>query len=297
MKISLDSSALSLLHCPQLFKYVVIDGYKPKHVSNDLIWGTAVHDAFFMFYTNWDVDKAISCGIENARLNMKAPKKPKTPEFIKDCLYDFLNQDNFKPHIARNITLVEAFWNKNIYSTFINDKPVEFWLCGTIDAIGSIPHIGTVIKDVKTTSMRNENAIYDLYKNSIQMLIYSKYASEFYGYKRLPIVIDAIMPNAKEKAKRLLPPIQFEIHMYDLIEDNLREICIHIINMMNSFFPKNLSQCKKAFQNACPFIDICRSPEIIRQDILSRDFNREEYNPEFFGSNTIKDVAIDKDVT
>ena len=159
MKIYLDSSAIGLLHCPQLFKYTVIDGYKPKYTNPDLLWGSAVHDAFFMFYLHWDVDKAISCGIENARMNIRVPKKPKTPEYIKDCLYDFLKNDDFKPHIIGGKTpLIEAYFTKTIYTDCSGDEKIEFILCGTVDAIGTIPGIGTVIKDVKTTSMRDEKS-------------------------------------------------------------------------------------------------------------------------------------------
>jgi len=286
MKIALDSSAIELLRCPMLFKYIVIDGYKPKYTSNDLLWGSAVHDAFFVFYTNWDVNKAIATAIENAQSTIKVPKKPKTPEAIKECLYDFLTNDNFKPHIWKNVQLVESYWCKQVYTDYINDDKIDFILCGTVDAIGSLPGIGTVIKDVKTTSLRDENIIYDIYRNSLQMLIYSRYASEFYGYNRLPVVIDAIMPTGKVKAKRLLPPIQFDMHLYDLIEDNIRNLCIYISNMIKSFFPMNLSQCKKPYQSVCPFIDVCRSPDIIRQDILLRDFIQSDYNPKMFGSNS-----------
>lgn len=48
----------------------------------------------------------------------------------------------------------------------------------------------------------------------------------------------------------------------------------------------NLSQCKKPYQSVCPFIDVCRSPDIIRQDILLRDFIQSDYNPKMFGSNS-----------
>lgn len=288
-RINLDSSALGLLKCPRLFNYVVIEGYKPKILNNDLVWGKSIHEGFAEYYrlkmrinssdgnvvlsetemADLATTKALLFFKENNGKNIP----PKSESSIEQILRFYLPKDDFHP------LKVEEYWEQKIDE----DDEYEYYLCGKVDAIGIDPVEGMVIKEIKTSKTIDLGELYNYYSRSHQAMIYSRYASNLVSNDGhyLPVLFDFVVPRATvDKFKRMRPAVSFQINIYNDIESMITgHIKILKTQLKEGLFPKNYAVCKDFFSKMCPFWDACTSPDKVAIEVLERNFVMEPYEP------------------
>lgn len=287
-RIGWDSTTIrAFKKCPRYYQLTMLEGWRPKHTSAALHFGTFMHRGMEVF------DKAIVAG------------KTKD-EALRDALRNVLilsegllpNTDDKRSREALARAIV---WYPEAYDTaqiktltvlnsageakaavelsfrivlpFKTDSGHSLFLCGHIDRLGEF--VGTeFVLDRKSTASGIGPDYFTKFQNDAQMIGYYIAAKLIFSKKIQGVIIDA--------AYLLADGVEFSrgtcIFSDDVAKEYLDDLQTFLVFAeachKMKYYPMNRSSC--ALYGGCEFLPICTKPPSSRNLFLDANYSKNE---------------------
>jgi hypothetical protein len=284
-----DSTSLGYFkQCPQLYKYIVIDGYQPKDESVHLRFGTEYHKCIADYRISiaagikhddavFDVIKALLFRIDDWWPDHKYKNRLSLLHAVigyldkyQDDPVQVIQLDNERP-------AVEYSFRFELEYPCTEDQP--YILCGHLDDVSKFnaDYFG---RDHKTTTSTPGEYYWKQFEPNNQMTLYTIATKVVLEKPAKGMIIDS--------AQILLtdPYVRFTRGITYRTEDQLEEWLFDLYHFLEQakryatmgYWPHNDTACN--MYGGCRFRDVCASAPQIRQAVLDSDFVKgEPWNP------------------
>jgi hypothetical protein len=307
--IRVDASSLKESSCSRRFYLNVIEGYRTRVNSNDIEFGSAVHEFIKIMRTSGgNYALAIKAAQERYAVPMefKDRKQYMTPTYLTRVCMDFwqnwVEKDDFETIIKDGEPLVELKFSYPYYA----DDQVEVLLCGTIDDICKHKHGTYALRDYKTTSVYDKTGYLAGYALSPQLMFY-KMIIDYYGrsypdslfgelsQKNIACFIDGIFLAGAAKPADFARSEIFVFKPEQMTEfEKLVNTAVMklVADVKANLLPTREGMLNGACQTVygkCKYFTAClQGDETGMQHMLNRHFIKAEYNPLKFGEEHSK---------
>lgn len=292
-----DSTSIGYLKtCPQLYKYVMIDGWAEKDTSIHLRFGAEFHSVLEEY------EKHIAGGAEHNEAmhtvvydlfcrivdfdpspDTKAGKYKSRKSLIRAVIW-YLDQrpkDNAKTLILDDgRPAVELSFRFELGHGPGGQKDVPYMLCGHLDSVVTF-NDELFVMDHKTTTTTPGSYYYNQFEPNNQMTLYTL-ASQ--------VVLEAPVSGVIINAIQLLtdsvkPDRGMTYRTPDQLSEWLDDLEVWFKNAesyaVRGYWPKNDTACDKF--GGCKFREICSKSPSVRENFLKSNFNKlpveERWNP------------------
>jgi hypothetical protein len=295
-----DSTSLGLLKtCPQLYKYVMIDGWVSNKESTHLRFGSEIHiamqeysvcraaefshdEALFEVVRNllirtygWEVEEDTRTGkYKNRRTLLRT---------VIDVL-DFYNQeqdDPAKTYIKDDGTAAVELSFRFELDFGPSDHPERpYTLCGHLDRVVTFNDELFVV-DYKTTTTTPGQYFFNQFEPNNQMSLYTLASQVILEAPIKGVIIEAIQIKLEE------PPLtrcvrSFTHRTAEGLDEWLQDLAYWVglaeHYAENNHWPKNDTACGN--YGGCAFREICSKAPTVRDRFLQSSFKkRERWNP------------------
>lgn len=307
--LRIDASALKESACTRRFYWIVVDGYRKSINTNDVEFGSAVHEFIKVMRCNPN-NYALAIKAAQDRYKVPMEQKPEkaymTPDYLsKTCIsfwQQWIEKDSYKTVVVDNEPLVEQ---KFSYPYYADDK-VQVLLCGTIDDICVNEHGHYGIRDYKTTSVYKKADYMRSYTLSPQLMFYrlvlSYYASTYpesilgkISNQGVKCFIDALFLQGTTKPAEFKRSEIFNFNARQMTEFEalLRARIMNLVDYVKAdILPLREGMSNGACQTvygSCKFFEPCiQSDDVGQHHMLKRFFIQQTYNPLAFGEEHAK---------
>lgn len=287
-----DSTSLRWLRtCPQLYDYVMIQGWRRPGMSHHLLFGQVYHSALEAF------DRARVKGASREASIREAVKvafvdswqdgipwgddKKNRATLIRTVVWYF----EAYPDDEKNLPLLVLPGNKPavelhfLMPNLIQAQGVKFGISGHIDRmvrLDTAPGSPIAVVDRKTTKDTLGNYFFQKFNPDVQMSLYAVAAQKYFQTEAWHIIIDAaqVTASGSEFARGLTH------RSPELLDEwlvGLEDTMISAVRFAEKDnWPLNDSGGSCRF---CDFREICSLPKSIRQNFLEAAFVKSHWNP------------------
>lgn len=282
-----DSTSLGLFKtCPRLYKFVMLEGWKPRHQSVHLTFGIIYHSAIEHH------EKNLSSGIDyETSLRLVADEaleaswpwpfdhSTKTRETLLRSIIWYL--ETFRSSPAKTVQLKNGKPAVELSFQFdLDEGPEEGYTYALAGHLDQIIEMGEelFVNDHKTSSSDLGSWYFEKYNPDLQMSLYSLAASVVYSLPISGVMIDA--------AQVLVKGTRFARGFTYRTPEQLREFLtetkgwmkLQALHARMDFWPANEKSCSNF--GGCSFREICAKSPSSRQAFLEGNFVKgEKWNP------------------
>lgn len=312
--VSINSSSLSLIQsCKRKAKLYLYDGWRNKSESPALTFGSAIHAALDVFYSNPRDARTIPENFYDHASSMIHGSHAPSDHFLYKAIAEFIRvaqplqnlPDTDKRSIANGVYILHHYFKTYItdpYEAYCDkDGPVterafeiEIFrepglvvrLFGTIDLILINKANGHVLPgDHKTTSQLGSD-FFNRLKPNHQYSGYLLGAREALGLDTTSFLVNGIQVKAKPLTSRGSPP-QFTRQITERTPEDLEEFRQAVVTAVREYLYAarvgvwpigNVDSC--AMWGGCQFREVCASPHSLRESILKHSFQKETITKE-----------------
>lgn len=304
--IRVNYSSLSLIQtCPRKAQYSLERGLKAKSESPATLFGTAIHKALEVFYAIPRTERFLPANFIDHSNLLAFGHSPPNSHPLYSAVQAFVEKaeplralpDEDKRSISNGVWILQNYFKTYIDDPFevfadsegpilersasliLFDSPeLQIEIFGTIDAVLKNVQTGVLLPaDHKTSSMVG-NDFYNRLKPNAQYTTYLLLAKEVLGLDPAGFLVNCIEVKAKPKTARGSPP-NFPRQVTTRSEEDFKEYKETVIEGVQSFLRwkrsgvwplGSVDSC--AFWGGCTYLDVCRSPSAIRENIIENNF-------------------------
>ena len=303
--VKVDASALKDSSCMLRFYRTVVEGWREKLNSNDMEYGSAVHQ-FIATMKRTDGNFAIAVQETQKRWRVPMFVKPKKQymtenHLLRTCM-DFWQtwqaKDQFQTLVSNGQVLVEQHFDWPYYE----DEEMAIMISGTADDICKHQQGTHAIRDYKTTSSFDSVQYLEGYQLSCQLRVYrlvvrwyaKKYPDSVWAEmdkKGVCCFIDGIFIRGKDAPVEFERSYMFQFKDWELeeFEELLHEKVMALRDMIHTklMFPKHTfardgiitDSCSTKY-GPCKFAKVCGMPDAeSAQMFLTNNFIQKPYDP------------------
>lgn len=302
ISIKFNASAAKESSCLRRTWYTVIEGYTNPVPSNDIVFGSAVHE----YIKHMELSKGdYSIATAAALKVFNGPKKTKSKkEYLDSPVYLLkLCQDYWDTYLVSGewktlqdkdgVPLVELKFE----IPYLVTEGVEVSLCGTIDKMAKMHNGCYAIPDYKTTSVYDHKAYLESYRLSPQLFFY-KMAVEHYAElypdsifatmckTKLGCFIEGIFLGGKDKEpvfKRSDVMFFDEFKMAEfkmLLDEKIKKLVSYAEHNALPLREGMLNGSCNTIYGQCKFFNVCSAfDEITAGHVLRNNFVKQPYDP------------------
>lgn len=308
IRVRINSSSLGIiLSCPRKSFYSLHRKFRTKSESAALIFGTAIHKALEVFYSHPRADRLIPKNfIDESDLMAFGPGNvDPTSHFLYAAIRAFVEAaqplaglpDGDKRSIPNGIYLLQKYFMLNINDPYVvycdgegpvtertfslplfQDAALEIELFGTIDVVLRSEQTGSILAaDHKTTSQMGSDFLNRIKPNH-QYTGYLLGAQQVLGLQTNEFMVNGFHVYSRPKSKSAQGP-KFMRQITTRSPADIEEFRQSVIWAVRTYLGweetavwpiGNVNEC--AMYGGCSYIDICRAPSEIRQNILDANF-------------------------
>lgn len=298
--LRIDASAIKESACTLRFYRTIVEGYREKLPTNDMLFGSAFHEFIAeMERTGGNYGAAIQAAKKVFALpcEIKRNKKYLTETFLlKLCMRywdEYLVNNDYqtvKSEDGKPLVELKFAW------PYYVDENVEVLLCGTIDRIAKNNKI-YALADYKTTAVFDKDSYLRSYWLNPQLMFYRlilRYYAEAYpdsifakiNQSNFVVFIDGIFMAGAEKDPEFIRSDVMEFpdtqmaEFERLLEQKVKKLVTHVASGVIPEREGMLNGACETKYGACLFSVACRqSDEIAAQHMLRRNFIQKPYDP------------------
>jgi hypothetical protein len=284
-----DSTSLGYFkQCPQLYKYVVIDGYHSKEDNVHLRFGSEYHQAIADYRKSiaagiqhddavFDVIKALMFRIDDWRPDHKYKNRLNLLHAVIGYLDSYQNDPVEVITLENGDPAVEYSFRFELEQMCAPDQP--YVLCGHMDDVNQF-NGDYFVRDHKTTTSTPGEYYWKQFEPNNQMTLYTIASRVILNKPAKGVIIDSAQILLTE------PYVRFTRGITYRTEDQLGEWLFDLTLWLAQakaygeadYWPHNDTACN--MYGGCRFRDVCASAPAIRDDILASDFEKgEPWNP------------------
>lgn len=290
--VMLNASAIKQSTCMRRLQYIMVEGLVPNKNGADgkdhkMEYGTAFHKAIAAHYKEIDNTTALIAGINHYK-DIYVPENDfRTAGHLTGCISQYLNtykSDNIKALTTLDKDGVKQYCvERDFCIPYWNNEEIEIILCGTIDMIGSIPSVGPIIVDHKTTSITSITSYLNSYELSPQLLTYKVACELMFGSGAVdwPCMINGIFLGRTGLVKFERRQYEYSTATFTEFKKQLNQLCADIgESFKRGYFYRNFAACEGNF-GMCPFAPICSNIEM-EGEIKENLYTTRVYDPREF---------------
>lgn len=287
IQYALDATSLEYYkRCPQLYKYLMIDGYRGKEESVHLRWGQEMHECFKEYETfkarGEDHEYCVFHVVRNLLLRTEGwdpDHKYKNKAFLVRTVIRYM--DKYKDDPAKTLILSNGKPAVEVSFMFELDYgPTEkqkYVMCGHIDRVVDFQD-EIFFKDYKSTTSTPGDYYWNQFHPNNQMSIYTIACKIIFQTK--------IKGGIIESAQIMMDDTRFTRGMTYRTEEELEEWLEDLSSWLERMkhsaeyndWPKNDTAC--GMYGGCMFREICNKSPSVRQRFLNAEFVKgEPWNP------------------
>jgi hypothetical protein len=284
-----DSTSLDYFkRCPQLYKYIMIDGYQSKEDNVHLRFGSEYHKCIADYRISitagikhddavFDIVKALIFRIDDWWPDHKYKNRLSLLYAVIGYLDSHENDpvqvielDNEMPAVEYN------FWFE-LEQMCTDDQP--YVLCGLLDDVNKF-NGDYFVRDHKTTTSTPGDYYWKQFEPNNQMTLYTVASKVILEKPAKGVIIDSAQILLTDPYVRFTRGITYRTE--DLLEEWLVDLRSWLDQAReyaeNDHWPHNDTACN--MYGGCRFRDVCASAPQIRQAVLDSDFVKgEPWNP------------------
>lgn len=309
--VRINSSSINILqNCPRKSQYELLEGWKSKSQSPALTFGSALHAALEVFYDAPRVDRQLPPNWQkNIDMMAFGQQLPEEKDFlIYTATRKFI--EAAEPLAALPDTDMRSIQNgvwilSNYFTTYTND-PYIVWkdsqgasvierrleapifdtptlkiiLFGTVDVVLQNEHTGEILPtDHKTSSWVGKD-FYNRIKPNAQYTCYvylgqqclglttDKFMVNCLGVKKRPTTARGTGPQFPRQVTNRTPE-----DIEEFIQTTITYVKQYLANREAGYFPMgSVDSCANYGQ--CKYLEVCSSPQNLRQTILENTFTQ-----------------------
>ena len=291
LQFAWDATSLKpFKQCAQLYKYVIIDGYRSKRENNNKRFGQEYHQCLADYRKEvaaniphddavFDIIKALMVRIDDwwPDPDMDRYKNRLTLLHAVIGYLDSHQEDKVKVLMFDDKPAVELSFRFELDLMCTDDQP--FVLCGHMDDVSDF-NDDNFVRDHKTTRYTPSTNYWKQYELDSQMTLYTLASRIVLDKPAKGVIIDAAQILLEHPFVRFTRGMTYRTE--EQLEDWLSDLSYWLDLARQyaeaDYWPKNDTACN--MYGGCPFRDVCSSAPQIRDAVLQSDFEKgERWNP------------------
>jgi CRISPR/Cas system-associated exonuclease Cas4 (RecB family) len=286
LQLALDNSSISMYKdCPRKYYYGIVEGWRPKHESAVLAFGTlfhagveelararvhgADHEAALRSALRAVLPKAATLGFSDPARN---------PFTLLRAITWYA--DHYRNDPLETVRLADG--RPALELSFRFELPLEtasgetFIYCGHIDRIATLNGAPYCI-DYKTTTAALSDNYFARYSPNAQISGYMYAAKVLFTQPTQGFIIDAVQLGVSySRPQRFVAPRSAE-QLDEWLENTIEWIKRMEQSADSGSWPMNEESCTK--YGSCQFREICNKTPGVRDNFLHTGFRRDRWNP------------------
>lgn len=309
-KVRVNSSSISvILTCMRKAEYSLVRKLKPKVESAALTFGTAVHKALEVFYSEPRQNRNIPKDFRKRSELIPFGTYPSEDHFLYRAVRAFVEKaetlralpDSDRQSLTSGVWLLQNYFEIYITDPFVvmhdKDGPITERTCevtlyedesliielfGTIDVVLQNEQTGVILPaDHKTSSMVGPD-FYSRLRPNHQYTGYVYLAQKVLGLKTDSFLVNCLQKKSKPLTPRGGPP-QFPRQVTRRSDEDIQEYievmkyCVHrYLEALESgnWILGDVNAC--AMYQGCTYLDVCSAPKSLRENIIESKFFEEK---------------------
>lgn len=299
-----DSTSLGWLKtCPRLYKYNMIDNWRPKDLKPDLFFGLVFAEvcqgyqkSIFQGITHDDALFDMVKHVHERTWDWESDHKYKNKYTLVEAVITYLDQWQDDP--AKTVQLVDGTpavelnfkfqldWGPQVKGTGNAGFDAEdaarmpkYILCGHLDRIVEFGGV-LMVMDQKTTKSTLASNYFDQYHPDNQMTFYTLAANIIYDQPIRGVIIDAVQVLL-EKPHRCIRGFTYrtQAELDEWVRDLEHWFSMAEFYAESNYWPKNDTACNKF--GGCQYKEVCNKDPSVRKAFLASSFTQEgeRWNP------------------
>ncbi len=308
VQVRINSSSLSLLQtCPRKSYYSLAQGWRSKTTSAPLIYGSAIHKAMEVFYSQPRGQREVPVNFDHFALLMAQGHEAPEQHFLYEAVTAFLSTgeglkslpDSDSRSQSSGVWVLGHYFNTYINDVYeichdsagpITERGFEFVLYedstiriiifGTIDLILRNTVTGEELPGDHKTTSRMGTEFFQRLKPNHQYTGYLMGARKCLNINTENFCVNGIESKARPKTERAGPP-KFTRQITSRSEEDFAEFTSVIREAVGNYLRwqdsgnwplGDVNAC--AMYGGCGYLDVCAAPNQLRQNILEAKFTK-----------------------